>query len=415
VNTAIYLTSFDEVNQYLRQFHDSAKTKYSLHNMLSLMDFLNNPQEKFKTIHVAGTSGKTSTSYFVAALLLASGHKTGLTVSPHVDEINERVQINGVPLKESEFCHSISIFLDVIEKAPIKPSWFELMVAFAYWYFAEEKVEYAVVEVGLGGLKDGTNVINRPDKVCIITDIGYDHMAVLGKTLSKIAEQKAGIIRPGNKIFSYKQSDEVMNSIKKSADQNKADLVLVKETVNLDLSVPNYQYRNWWLAYNAFLYISKKDRLGTLSDNVTELSRHVLVPGRMDISKVGLKTVVMDGAHNVQKMSAFVDSFKDLFPGIKPAVLIALRSGKEYKLVAPIISSFATRVITTSFSTTQDLPILSVLAEDLALAFESSARVEAISDPKLAYQKLLNDESSVVVVTGSFYLLGEIRKDKLHD
>jgi dihydrofolate synthase/folylpolyglutamate synthase len=411
VKTAISLTSFDEVNQYLRQFHDLTKTKYSLNNMLSLMDFLGNPQEKFKTIHIAGTSGKTSTSYFIAALLAASGHKTGLTVSPHVDELNERVQLNGKPLDEKEFCIKISRFIEAIEQAPIKPSWFELMVAFAYWYFAEDEVDYVVVEVGLGGLKDGTNVIKRPDKVCIITDIGYDHMAVLGNTLSKIAEQKAGIIQSGNKVFSYSQGNEVMEPIKKAADRSGASLEIVKKSVNLDPSTPDYQYKNWWLAYNTFLFISKRDDLGTLNEDVIELSKHILVPGRMDIKKMGTnKTVVMDGAHNVQKMTAFIESFKNIFPDTNPVVLIGLRSGKEYMSVAPLISSFASKVITTSFSTTQDLPVVSIPAKDLALAFEGKVKVEAINDPVKAYQKLLNEQNEVLVVTGSFYLISEIRK-----
>src|SRR5690606_38872097 len=119
-------------------------------------------------------------------LLAAAGQKVGMTVSPHVYEVNERVQINTKPLAETQFCRELSRFLNIIQSSGVRPTYFELLVAFAYWEFAEQGVDYAVIEVGLGGLLDGTNVVARDDKVCIITDIGFDHTSVLGKTLSAI-------------------------------------------------------------------------------------------------------------------------------------------------------------------------------------------------------------------------------------
>ncbi|MCA9326649.1 hypothetical protein KC976_03555, partial [Candidatus Saccharibacteria bacterium] len=191
------LTTFADAQKVLRTYYANAQTKYTLDNMCALMDHIGSPQEKIRVVHVAGTSGKTSTSYYAAALLRAAGLQVGLSVSPHVDQINERLQINGQPLSEAEFCQVLTEFLNAIKDAPVKPSYFELLTAMAFWEYARRGVDAAVMEVGLGGLLDATNVISRRDKICLITDIGLDHTEILGDTLVEIAQQKAGIIQPG--------------------------------------------------------------------------------------------------------------------------------------------------------------------------------------------------------------------------
>ena len=140
--------------------------------IIPLMALAGNPQDRLKTVHIAGTSGKTSTSYYIAALLGAAGKTVGLTVSPHVDSITERIQINGQPLPDAEFCQELETFLDIVKQAPQPPSYFELLYAFALWVFGRRHVDYAVIETGMGGLYDATNVATRADKVCVITDIG---------------------------------------------------------------------------------------------------------------------------------------------------------------------------------------------------------------------------------------------------
>ncbi len=170
----------------------------TLDRIVPLMKLLGDPQDKLKIIHLAGTSGKTSTAYYMSALLQATGKKVGLTVSPHIDTIAERVQIDGLPLPETEFCRELGIFLDIVEFAEAPPSYFELLYAFALWVFERQQVDYAVVETGMGGLYDATNVASRPDKVCVITDIGFDHTHILGKTLPEIAAQKVGIVHDHN-------------------------------------------------------------------------------------------------------------------------------------------------------------------------------------------------------------------------
>lgn len=391
-----------------------------LERMSNLLGVLGDPHAKMKVIHIAGTSGKTSTSYYVTALLEAAGAKTGLTVSPHVDGVNERVQINGKPLSEAKFCSELGKFLDIAASVKPHPSYFELLTAFAFWEFVREKVDYAVLETGLGGLYDATNVATRPDKVCVITDIGFDHMEVLGDTLDLIASQKAGIIHDRNHVFMYAQADEVMKPVLALARQHDATThVLDEEDEFRDHrgilgDLPDYRQRNWVLAYAVYRYLAKRDGLGRLTDQALRDSQSVRIPGRMDAREIEGKTVVMDGAHNGQKMSACIRSFKLSYPGVRPAVMLSLKDTKDYGALAPLLKPFAGRIIITTFETTQDSQARSMNPDVLAGAFRAAGleEVEVVPDQHEAYEALLKSPEKVCLITGSFYLLSQLRDNE---
>jgi dihydrofolate synthase/folylpolyglutamate synthase len=405
------ISNFSEANQALSRFYKFSGTDYSLDTMRTLMDYLDNPQNKFRAIHVAGTSGKTSTAYYMSALLTASGKKTGLTVSPHVDQLNERVQINGQPISEEEFCNKLTTFLELLEGFDLKPSWFEVMVAFAFWYFAQRQVDYAVVEVGLGGLLDGTNVITRHDKVCVITDIGLDHIEVLGSSLAEIAAQKIGIAKPGNEVFSYKQDEIVMEVFRDWCETHDAKLNVTKSQTTDD-----YQQRNWELTHHVYKFLMQRDNLSLLNEKSLDETRTISIPGRMDIRQVKGKTLVMDGAHNVQKMQAFLKSFKRLYPKQKPALLLSFKDGKEYQKLVPLLAPLTDNIIITTFQATQDLPSRSMDPKQLADAFKKAGKQpRIIADQKEAVQELLAAAEPIAIITGSFYLLSQIRNNKLLD
>lgn len=412
VITVTPISSFAEASRYLSRFYQNTRDNYTLDNMRTLMDYLGNPQEKFRTVHVAGTSGKTSTVYYMSALLAAAGKKVGLTVSPHVDQINERAQINNMPLPEAQFCDALTEFLGLVETGPVEPSWFETMVAFAYWYFAKAEVDYVVSEVGLGGLMDGTNVIRRRDKVCVITDIGFDHMNILGETLPEIASQKIGIVQPGNQVFTYKQPDEVMTAFKDWTESREAVLNVVEEPGPAN-GIPAFQARNWNLAYAAYNYVSNRDRLEHLTSKVLRQTWLIQVPGRMDIRQAGGKTLIMDGAHNAQKMTAFLDSFRKLYPDAKPAILMSLKNGKEYEELIPLLKPIASRFILTSFESKQDVVSRSMDINVLLKAFQE-AGIDAMSvpDQRQAYEQLISGPEDIFLITGSFYLLSQIRNNE---
>lgn len=392
----------------------------TLDRMVPLTKLLNNPEDRLKVVHIAGTSGKTSTAYYTAALLKESGKKVGLTVSPHIDSITERVQINGSPIAEAVFCNSLGLFLEIVQKSEQPPSYFELLYAFALWMFNQQGVDYAVVETGMGGLHDATNVVTRPDKVCIITDIGLDHTHILGKTLPAITRQKIGIVHTQNNVFMYQQSNLIMDEVEKWTQKKSAPLHIVDENkvqaASLDylITMPDYQRRNWLLAYHVYLYLRARDKLPDLSLQILQTTQSLQIPARMDIRQIGNKTIVMDGAHNLQKMKAFVNSFRQLYPDVQPAILLSLKRGKEYQDLVPLLTSFAGRIITTNFNTSQDLPVRSMDPEILAKAFEThgASDVICLPDQHVAYKSLLAAPERICIITGSFYLLSQIRNNE---
>lgn len=166
--------------------------KGDLSNTIKLCEVLGNPQHEFKSVHIAGTNGKGSTSHMLASILQSAGYKTGLYTSPHLKDFTERIRINGVPVEKEYIIDFVNRIQPYIEE--IQPSFFEINVAMAFDYFAKQKVDIAIVEVGLGGRLDSTNIINP--EVSVITNIGWDHKNILGDTLEKIAVEKAGIIKP---------------------------------------------------------------------------------------------------------------------------------------------------------------------------------------------------------------------------
>jgi dihydrofolate synthase/folylpolyglutamate synthase len=412
------IKSFEDVHRVLKQYLPPARSQrgaYTLERMIKLMDFLDNPQNSYNVIHVAGTSGKTSTCYYMAALLKQAGVKAGLTVSPHVDELNERTQINLKPMPESKFCSEFGMFERLINKSGIKPTYFELLTGFAFWEFQRQGCEYVIVEVGLGGLLDATNVISNKRKLNIITDIGFDHEEVLGKSYELIAAQKAGIIKPYNTVVSYEQSDEVMQIIREVAEQQQAELHEIWPLKNSDLprNLPLFQRRNWYLALTAYNVLAEHNaELQELDESQLAASTEILIPARMETKTVGKQAVIMDGAHNQQKLAALVLSIKQRFPKKKLPVLASFVNTKQARLrdcleeLLPICDT----LIITSFATENQEKVsvdpLKVVALCEELGFESW---QVVSDPVKAYKALLKKPGDTKLITGSFYLLNHIR------
>lgn len=409
--------TFTDVNRVLaEQFMPpaSVRIKFSLERMRTLMKLLDNPQNELRVVHVAGTSGKTSTCYYTSALLAAGGKKVGMTVSPHVDQINERIQLNLVPLPEETFCAYFIEFLRIPGLIELQPSYFEVMIAFAFWVFVRERVDYAVVEVGLGGLGDATNVVDRPDKVCVITDIGLDHMQVLGDTITEIAFQKAGIVQQHNPVVTLEQSAEVLQPIQDRAQQEHAALTVVSpEPLEFLTDIPPFAARNWQLAQAVYELIAARDELPELSQEALTKTAHTLVPARMEVVQVGEKTVVLDGSHNQQKLEALRRGLEARF-GSQPKALLTSFVQTKRNLVAEAAAEIIPAVqgvIITSYDTKQDNHHSSLPTDEIEAACRAAGAtdVQVIADPQSAFQALLQRPEPILVVTGSFYLLNHIR------
>lgn len=412
------LKSFADVERALAPYMSIVgKKDTTVQRMQPLMERLGNPQNNLRIIHIAGTSGKTSTAYYIADLLKATGKRVGLTVSPHVQTINERVQIDLEPLPETLFCKQMEIFLGLIEGVNPRPTYFEILAAFAYWYFAKSEVDYAVIETGVGGLHDASNVAQKQDKICVITDIGFDHTQLLGESIAEIAAQKAGIIHSGNQVFMHEQPDEVMQVFQKKVNDERATLNTLsindrKAAYNKTSDrLPLYQQRNWQLACSVVDHVASLDRLSIPAhyDPTT-----VWIPGRMQVLQEKGKTIVLDGAHNAQKMEAFVGSFQNKFGRIKVPILIALKNGKEYESVLPLLKPICSLLVVTTFEVPSSAPLSPVDPEVLAVAARNIGinNVVTVLEPNKAYRQLLTEASEIIVVTGSFYLLGNILAQK---
>ncbi len=405
------ITSIQQAEDYFAHF--IAKTAQitgkdiTVDRMWPLLIRVGNPQEKLRVIHIAGTSGKTSTAYFIASLLHQSGAHVGLTVSPHVSSITERLQLDGHPISELEFCGLLSRFIDEIGDDP-DASYFELLIVFIFWAFVESNVDYAVVETGLGGLHDSTNVCRRKDKICVITDIGMDHQHVLGNTIAAIAEQKAGIIHEDNIVFSYLQNGEIMEQINDQVIKTNTKLHTVTSGLIATKSqLAIFQQKNWHLAKTVYEYIAQRDGLSYLTSAQLQASQ-VQVPGRIQEITANNKTYVLDGAHNEQKVAAFLNSFIAKYSDKRVPILLGMKEGKEYIKVIELLQPIASEIICVGFSTRQDTPIHSIdpqmLAEECRRA--GITRVTIADSLEDGLRILTDTKNGTCIITGSFYLLG---------
>lgn len=207
----------------------AAAFKKDLTNTLALCAVLNEPHKQFQSIHIAGTNGKGSTSHMLAAILQTAGYKTGLYTSPHLKDFRERIRINGEMISESEVIAFVEKYRHQFES--IEPSFFEWCVALCFYYFAKQRVDISVIETGLGGRLDSTNIIIP--QLCIITNIGWDHMDMLGDTLDKIAFEKAGIIKPNIPVVIGEQLDETAAVFKEQTEKCNAPLVFAQQQISL--------------------------------------------------------------------------------------------------------------------------------------------------------------------------------------
>lgn len=246
-----YQETLEYMFKSLPMFHRMGKAAYkaNLDNTLALDSHFNHPHKKFKTIHIAGTNGKGSVSHMLASVLQEAGYKTGLYTSPHLKDFRERIKINGVMISEKYVTDFISQNIPFFEE--IKPSFFEMTVTLAFDYFAKENTDVAVIEVGLGGRLDSTNIITP--ELSVITNISFDHTGLLGGTLAKIAAEKAGIIKKNIPVLIGETHEEIKGVFIEKAKKNKAPVYFAEEVMSA-------KYLSGDLHQQSFS-ISKKDKI----------------------------------------------------------------------------------------------------------------------------------------------------------
>lgn len=318
--------------------------EYTLDNIKFILNKLNNPQEKIKLIHIAGTNGKGSVANILNSFLLLNNYKTGLFTSPHLLKVNERIKINGINIENNIFLEYINIIEKILENhKDIVITYFELLTIVAFLFFKDNKVDIAIIETGLGGRLDSTNVITPI--LSIITDISYDHQSILGNTLSEITTEKCGIIKRKIPVITSNTNNEILTIIKKECKLKESQLYcydkdfFAKNIINnIDGFTFNYifnkenisnilinlfgkfQIKNFSSALTA-LFLLKNINFKFDFDKIVQNSNKIKIPGRFEIlCKDPL--IIFDPAHNEMSIVSLIQTIKEKFPGknIKPVI-----------------------------------------------------------------------------------------------
>jgi dihydrofolate synthase / folylpolyglutamate synthase len=347
------------------------ESRLGLDRVRDLLDRLGRPQDKLRFVHVAGTNGKGSTCAYLASILQAAGLRTGLFTSPYLITFEERIRVDGANITLDELTETTLLVKEQAEAMPDHPTEFELMTAVALTHFARCACDIVVLEVGLGGRLDSTNVIAAPD-VAVIARIGLDHTKLLGTTLGAIAGEKAGIIKPGSRVVTWPQEPEALAAVEVAA-ASCGDPLTMPDFARLQVSdvewdAPDGPTRPFsygrharlrtkllgtYQPANASLAIEAAEALcacgWSISDEAIASGIAAAAwPGRFEIVQAGegAPAIVVDGGHNPQGAQALADSLRDVFPGRKPVFIIGVLEDKDYpamlETVLPLGSAFVT-------------------------------------------------------------------------
>jgi len=441
------IKTFSEAVEYLESLIPAKKASkfpglLGLQRQKYLMNLLGNPQDKYPTIHITGTSGKGSTAYLISSILTSAGYKVGLHISPHLISITERIQINNENLKEKKFVDLVNRIIPYIEKTAKSkygiPTYFEVLVALAFQAFYEEKVDLAVIEVGMGGKYDGTNVIKKP-LVSVITNVGLDHTQVLGDTVEKITRDKKDIIKKNSQVVSGARQKSVIEIIEGKCNKEGNPLHLLNRDFSYKVSkLDNHgsifsvytkhdRYLNLNLKLlglhqveNASLAVMASELLNNKGFKIKKTAikdafGNAYFPGRLEIVKRS-PLIIYDGAHNVDKIKAMVGTIPKIFSYKKLIVVFALKRGKDAKAIFSHLTRIADHIILTKFSVGADTGLnLSFPPKKLQqILFKkfNFKNVEIINPAAKALKKALTmqKDDNLVLVTGSLYLIAELKK-----
>lgn len=409
-------------------------SNYGLERTYRLLELLENPHKELKVIHIAGTNGKGSTTAMITEILKGAGYKVGMYTSPFLEEFEERIQVNGENISKevlAELINRVKIAVDkVIDEGYNHPTEFEIITVLMLLYFKIEKVDFAVVEVGLGGRLDSTNVVSPI--LSIITSISFDHMNLLGNTLEQIASEKAGIIKKDVPVVIYPQETEVREIIEAKCREFNSDLYDIDEElieiikiekgnnpfqqirvrgnneyiVNLPL-LGEHQILNLAVALKAIEVLN--------SNGVTKISREIIEnslkivkwKGRLEVLKSN-PLVVIDGAHNIQGISKLRTNIEKYFIYDDIYLILGILADKDVEEMARTIAPIAKKVYAVTPNSNR-----AELAEDLKKeVLKYNSNCEAFENYEEAYLKAMNDSthSDIILASGSLYMIGDMRK-----
>ena len=440
--------SYKQAQEYLLQTMDYEKltqykydtSTFDLKRMEEMMAFVGNPHKKRRCVHITGTKGKGSTSIIIASILKELGLKTGLFTSPHLIYLEERMKVNDRMISQKMFVELINRLKPYVDRIMLKnptlmPTFFEIVTAIAFLYFERKKVDISVLEVGMGGRLDSTNII-LPE-ISVITPVSYDHTDRLGHTLDRIAYEKAGIIKEGVPVISSAQEPEPLSVISKTCKEKDARLYLVGRDILInDIKVTKrngfygteYEIRTWRNIYkNIFLPLVGRHQvencataIGTLEvladkgvikiddEMVINALAKIKCPARIEVISEN-PLIVLDTAHTVSSMKVLRESIKENFPFKKLIVIIGLSADKDIKGILREIASIADDLILTRTGNPRE-----AAPEQMAVIAKRFYRKKPLViediDEALREAKGIAKKDDLICITGSFFLAGKIKK-----
>ena len=423
-----------EYLEALNYINDKNKfgSRLGLDTIGKLLELLGNPHLDMKYIHIGGTNGKGSTSAYISTMLKESGYKVGLFTSPFLERFNERISINGVDISDKrlgEITGRVKEKIEImLEEGYEHPTTFEIVTTIAFVYFKEENVDYVVLEVGLGGRSDSTNIIDN-SLASVITTIDYDHVDILGNTLDKIAYEKAGIIKENGLVISYPQEEEAFNVLKEVSKDKNADLIRCPmENINIrelnefggifDFKYNNqifseikikqlgkYQIYNASLALFTLLHLRDMGKIQITDEEIRRGLEKTKWKGRLEVLRRN-PTFLIDGAHNLQGAKTLADSI-DMFKHNRLIMCVGILADKDVEHMVEILAPLADEIIVTEVNMPRKMKAESL--EEIIGKYNPNTIIE--KNREEAVNKAINmaKPDDLIVFAGSLYLIGEIR------
>jgi len=424
--------NYDEALKYISNTNRFGM-KLGLETITKLLELLGNPQENLNIIHVAGTNGKGSVCSFISNILIDGGYSVGLYTSPYLENFTERIRVDKKEIPRDEVARIVQLIDEkisiMLKEGYSSPTEFEIVTAMAFYYYNYCKVDYVVLEVGLGGRYDATNVINS-SLVSVITSISLDHIGVLGNTVPKIAYEKAGIIKENGAAIVYGQKREAEEVIKDICKQKNAEFIgvefgsieVVKSDVksqvfnytssdfkyeNIEIAlIGEHQMKNSVLAINTIEYLNKNYKINISIDNIKSGLLKTEWPGRIEVIKEK-PLFIIDGAHNLDGAKSLAKVLEKNFSGKKGILIIGMLKDKDVDSVLEVLTPYFKKVVATYPVSDRSMEP-ELLKEKISKYVEDVVAIENINGA-VEYAIGKSTEDDVIIAAGSLYMIGSIR------
>lgn len=390
--------------------------KLGLENIKTLCKEMGEPQKDYKVIHVAGTNGKGSTSTTIETILLEAGYRVGKYTSPHILKFNERIRANGQDITDEDIVKYYQLVKDIVAKTGLRPTFFEMTTAMMFKYFSDLKLDYVVLETGMGGRFDATNVCEAD--ICVITNVGLDHTEYLGDTIYKIAKEKAGIIKNCPKVVVADSNPEFLKAI----SEEKAEIINVLEKYkdarmkldfkgfvtrieigeeSYDFSLfGDYQFKNFLTAYEVVT------ELGIDREIIKKACKKVVWQCRFE-KYFEKPLVILDGAHNEDGMRELCKIIEQGYRSDEVVIITSILKDKDVKHMLKLMRKISNNIVFTSL---EDNP-RGTTGEKILEQLEDKRGCLVENDMKKAYEIAKNLNKKIIVVCGSFYTLSKFKEE----